>query len=191
MPPYRINSALASPPSASARTATVATVPEVQVVLGVPADVLELRLVHLPDRLRGHAHHEPACRHHLALWHESAGADLGAFLHHGAREHHGADADTDIVHDPAGVDDAAVPDRDVGAHDAGELGRDVEHGVVLYVRVPAEGDVVVLIAAEHGERPHAGAFLDGDVADDLGGGIDPRAGMHARSAAGNAPDHIG
>src|SRR5262249_57530812 len=99
------------------------------------------------------------------------------------------DADADVIHDRAGVDDAAMSDGHVGSHDAREFRGDVEHGVVLDVGVAAERDVVVLVAAEDGERPHAGPLFDGDVADDLSGGIDPRARMHARGAAEDAAHH--
>ena len=165
--------------------------PELEVFDGVPADVLELLFAHLPDRLGGHAHDQPAGGHDLALRDHGARADLRAFFDDGAGQHHGADADADVVHDGAGVDHAAVADGDVGAHDAGELRGDVEHGVVLDVGVAPERDVVVLVAAEHGQRPDAGALLDGDVADDLGGGIDPGARVDARGAAGDAADHAG
>src|SRR5262249_54350674 len=115
-----------SPRSARA----VVAMPEIQIVFGVAADVLQLRFVHLPEALGGPAQAAPPCRYHLALRHERPRADLGAFLHHGAGEDHRPDADADVVHDGAGVDDAAMPDGDVGSHDAREFRRDVEHGVV-------------------------------------------------------------
>ena len=114
-----------------------------------------------------------------------------AFLHHRAREHHRPDADPHVVHDGAGVHHATVADGDIGAHDAGELRGDVEHGIVLDIGVPAQGHVVVLIASQDGKGPHAGPFLDGHVADDLGGRIDPRPRMHQRGATGYAADHAG
>src|SRR5215470_1733256 len=173
----------------SRSAAAIVTVPEVEIVLGVAEDVLQLRFVHLPDGLGGHAHDEPACRYHLALRYQRPRPDLRAFLHHGAGEDDCPDADADVIHDGAGVNDAAMPDGDVGSHDAWEFRRDVEDRVVLDVGVAAKGDVVVLVSAEHGERPHARSLLDGDVADDLSGRINPRAGMHARGPTGDAPDH--
>ena len=101
----------------------------------------------------------------------------------------GADPDPRVVLDGARVDDRPVPDGHAVPDDAGELGRDVEHRAVLDVRVPAEADVVVLVAAEHGPGPDARALLDRDVADHLRGGIDPRVGMDARLPAGDLPDH--
>src|SRR5262249_22939760 len=100
-----------------------------------------------------------------------------------------SDADAGVIHDGAGVNNAAMPDGDVGSHDAREFRGDVEDRVVLDVGVAARGDVVVLVSAEHGERPHARSLLDGDVADDLSGRNHPRAGLHAPGSAGSAPDH--
>jgi hypothetical protein len=73
--------------------------------------------------------------------------------------------------------------------DAGELGRDVEHRVVLDIGVPAQPDVVVLIAPEHAEGPDARPLLDGDIPDDLGRRVHVGAGMDARAASRDDPHH--
>src|SRR5439155_12330681 len=100
-----------------------------------------------------------------------------------------ADADAHVVHDGAGVDDAAMADGDARSDDARELGRDVEHRVVLDIGVPAERDVVVLVAPEHAEGPDARSLLDRHVADDLRRRVDVRALVDARLPPGHLADH--
>src|SRR6185436_19515852 len=157
--------------------AAVVAVPEIDVFDGVEADVGDLLVRHLAHGLGGHAHDQPARGHHLALRHHRAGADLGILLHHRPGEHHRPDADAHVVHDGAGMHHAAMPDGHAGPHDAGELGRDVEHGVVLDIGVAAQAHVVVLIAAQDAEGPDAGALLDGHIADHLRRDVHEGAGM--------------
>jgi len=164
-------------------------VPELDVVARILQNVLELGGVHLADRLGRDAHDEPARRHDLAGRHQRTGADLGALLHDRAVQDDRADADAHVVHDPARVDDGAVADRDEVADDARELGRHVQHGVVLHVRVAAERDVVVLVAAQDGEGPDRGAGLDRHVADHGGLRVDVGVGIDPRPAARHLADH--
>src|SRR5262249_38872884 len=171
------------------RLLLVVAVPQLDVVARVPLDVLELVRAHPAHGLGRHAHDQPACRHHLARRHQRAGADLSAFLDDGAIEHHGSDADTSVVLHGAGVNDGAVADRHAGAHDARMFRRDMEDGAVLHVGVPTETHEVVLVTAQHGHGPHAGARFDRHVADDLGGLVHERRRIDPRRAAGNAADH--
>src|SRR5439155_7376377 len=71
-------STLACTVAGARSAATVVPVPQLEILAGVAADVLQLLLAHLAHRLGGHAHHEPAGLHHLARRHERAGADLRA-----------------------------------------------------------------------------------------------------------------
>src|SRR5262249_19160077 len=167
----------------------VVPAPERDIRRRVPPDLLELLGGHPADGLGRDPHHQPACGHDLARRHHSARAYLGALLDDRAGEDDSADPDPRVVLDSAGVDDRAVPDRHAVADHARELGRDVEHGPVLDVRVPAEPDVVVLVSAEDGARPDARALLDRDVADHLGGGIDPGVRMDPWRPAGHLADH--
>jgi hypothetical protein len=164
-------------------------VPELDVVARVFQDVLELVGVHLADGLGRDAHDKPARRDDLAGRHQRAGPHLGALLHDRAVEHDGADADAHVVHDPAGVDDGAMADRDEVADDARELRRYVQHGVVLHVRVAAERDVVVLVAAQDGEGQDRGAGPDRHVADHGGLRVDVGVGIDSRPASGHLADH--
>src|SRR5262249_33832334 len=72
---------------------------------------------------------------------------------------------------------------------AGDLRRHVGPRAVLRVGVRAEPPVIVLIAPEHGERPHAGPLVDGHVADDLGGRVDVGAGVDAGPPPRHLADH--
>ena len=175
--------------SAPRSTAAVVAVPQLEILARVAFDVLQLVGAHLANGLGGDAHHQPSGRHDLPGRHERARADLGTLLDDRAREHDGADADAHVVHDRARVDHGAMADGHAGAHDAGELGSDVQDRAVLRVGIPAELDVVVLVAPQDRERPHAGALLDDDVPDHLGRRIDVRVGGDAGSAAGDLPDH--
>src|SRR5205823_4946461 len=170
-------------------TEAVVALPQLQVLDRVALDVRDLLRAHLADRLRRHAHHQPAGGHELTRRHQGAGADLRTVLDDGARQHDGADADAHVVADAAGVDDAPVADGDAVADDARQIGRDVEHRVVLHVGVAPDVDVIVLVTAHDRARPDRRALLDDDVADHLRGGIDPRAWMDPRRAAGHGPDH--
>src|SRR5439155_32741 len=58
-----------------------------------------------------------------------------------------------------------------------------------HVGVAPDVDVIVLVTAHDRTRPDRRALLDDDVADHLRGGIDPRARMDPRRAAGHGPDH--
>src|SRR6266705_3590746 len=99
------------------------------------------------------------------ILHQRPGAHLSALLHDRAVQDDGADADAHVVHDPTGVYDGAMADRDVVADDARKLRRHVEHGIVRHVRVAAERHVVVLVAPQDGEGPDRGAGPDRHVAD--------------------------
>src|SRR5688500_6661672 len=162
--------------------------PQLHVLARVAADVLQLGLAHLPHGLGGHAHHERARRHHLARRHHGPRAHLGVVLDHRAREHDGADPDAHVVADGARVHDAPVADGDALTDDARKVGGHVQDGIVLHVGVASHADVVVLVAAHDREGPDADALGELDVADDEGGGIDPRARVNLRHAAGHGAD---
>jgi hypothetical protein len=102
-----------------------------------------------------------------------------------------ADADAAVVHHAAGVDDGAMPDRDVLADDARDARRDVKQREILHVGVAPHRDVRLLVSAHDGAGPDAHALVEGDVADDLGRDVDVSAGVDARGATGNRADHGG
>lgn len=97
-------------------------------------------------------------------------ADLGAV------EDGGAHADEAFVPDGAGVDDGGMADGDVAANDRAEVVGQVNHGVVLDVRVIADDDAVD-VTPQHGSVPDARVIAEGDVADHRGaaGDEDPLA----------------
>src|SRR5437016_7223528 len=163
--------------------------PELGVLARVPEDALELLRAHLPHGPGRHAHDQPSGRDDLARGHERSRADLGTLLDDGAVQHDGADTDAAVIHDRARVHDRAVADRHVVADDARVLRRNVEDRVVLDVRVLPEPHVVILVAAEHRERPDAGAGVDRHVTDDGRLRIDVRVGMDAWREALDLADH--
>jgi len=82
-----------------------------------------------------------------------------------AVQNHRAHADERFVADGAGVDDRAVADGDPVADEARRIVREVQHGVVLDVRVVADDDAVD-VAAQHRAIPNAGKISNRHVADD-------------------------
>ncbi|PYN79152.1 MAG: hypothetical protein DMD96_18625 [Candidatus Rokuibacteriota bacterium] len=125
---------------------------------------------------------------------ERALGDLGLGRHERSRCHHraGADArpveyrrtvaDEALLAERCRVDRAIVPDRRAGADLSARAGRDVHDRAVLHVGTATDDDRVE-VPAEHGVVPDGGALLDGDVADDHGGGRDERGGMDLRTLA--------
>ena len=85
-----------------------------------------------------------------------------------AVQNHRAHADERFVADGAGVDDRAVADGDPVADEARKIVREMQHGVVLDVRVVADDDAVD-VAAQHRAIPHARMRAERHVADDGGG----------------------
>ena len=85
-----------------------------------------------------------------------------------AVQNHRAHAHQHFVADLAGVDNRAVADGDPVAEHAGEIVRQMQHGVVLHVGVVADDDAVD-VAAQHRAVPDAGMRAERHVADDDGG----------------------
>ena len=64
------------------------------------------------------------------------------------------EADQNLVANGAGMHDGRMPDRDIVSDEAGEIVGQVQHGVVLNVRVVPDHDAVD-VAAHHGVVPDA------------------------------------
>ena len=80
---------------------------------------------------------------------------------------------------PAARHDGGVTDRDLWPDVERVAVARVEHGVVLHVGAAADRDRVE-VRAQHRAVPDRRVLLDGDVADEAGGGGDERGGVHAR-----------
>ena len=78
--------------------------------------------------------------------------------------------------------DRAMPDRDAPPDRARHAGIDVDDRAVLHVAVLADHDRIV-VAAQHGGGPHAHARAEGDVADDVRGGVDVGGGVDVHRAS--------
>jgi hypothetical protein len=111
------------------------------------------------------AEHERAGRNFRSLRHERLRADDGLLPDDRAVQNHRAHADERFVADDARVDDRAVADGDPVADEARKLVREMQHGVVLDVRVMADDDAVD-VAAQHRAIPHARMRAERHVADD-------------------------
>ncbi len=103
---------------------------------------------------------------------DRAGGDDGAFADVAVVEYARADADEHGVLDDAAVDGGVVSDGDQLADEDGiEIALAVEDGAILNVGLSADTDGVY-VAAEDGIHPDARVRTEGDVADELSGGID-------------------
>ena len=65
------------------------------------------------------------------------------------------------------MDNRAVADRDPVAEDARKVIREMQHGVVLDIRVMADDDAVD-VAAQHRAIPHVRMRAERHIADDRG-----------------------
>ena len=122
----------------------------------------------LAHNFRRGAEDERAGRDFRSLRHQRLRADDGLFADDRAIQNHRAHADERFVADGAGVDDGGVADGDPVADDARKIVREVQHGVVLDIRVVADDDAVD-VAAQHRAIPHAGMRAERHVANDDGG----------------------
>ena len=82
-------------------------------------------------------------------------------------QNHRAHADKTFITDFACVDDRAVANGDPVAKETRKIVREVQHGIVLDIRVVADDDAVD-VAAKHRAIPHAGMRAECDIADDSG-----------------------
>ncbi|MOA23239.1 hypothetical protein D3C78_1438470 [compost metagenome] len=93
-----------------------------------------------------------------------------------AVEHHGIDADQAVVADAAAMQVDLVADGDALADGQRPAHVGVQHAAVLHVAVLADVDQLV-VAAQHGAKPHTGAGLQTHLADHAGSGRNPAVGM--------------
>lgn len=123
------------------------------------------------------------------LGNNGTGGDDGALADAGVVENGGADADEDGVLDDAAMDSGIVADGDhLADEDWIEVAHAVEHGAILHVRAGADANGVD-VATDDSVHPDAGVFAEGDVANDLGGGVDVAAGTDGGKFALVGTDH--
>lgn len=109
-------------------------------------------------------------------------ADEGLFADDSSVQNDGAHADKNLVTDFAGMDDRAVAHGDPITHNAWEIIRDVQHSVVLNIRVMADGDAVD-VAAQDASVPNARVRAESHIADDGSGFGDENAPAELRGLA--------
>jgi hypothetical protein len=119
------------------------------------------------DNFRWRAQYERAGRNFRSLCYQRLRADERLLADDCAIEDHCAHADQRFVADGAGMDNRAMADRDPVADEARKIVREVQHGVVLDVRVMADNDAVD-VAAQHRAMPHARMSAKRHIADDRG-----------------------
>src|SRR5690606_8667277 len=119
-------------------------------------DVFLAELAHQPSRVAGP---QLATAHHLAGADHGTGGDGGIGFDHRAIEDAGAHADEAVITNRAGVDDAAVANRDafadqgwVAALVVGAVVADVNDRAVLHIGACADADVIH-VATDHRARP--------------------------------------
>jgi hypothetical protein len=111
------------------------------------------------------AEHQASRRDHRARRDQSARADDGSRADHGAVEHGRLHADKAPVLDAARVQDRAMADDDVGAHDARYVVADAQHGAILDVRSRTDRHARD-VAAQNAAVPNARVGADAYVADE-------------------------
>ena len=150
--------------------------------LGVAEDAGALLVGELAAHLARHARDQRSRRDDRPLEHDRSPGDQASFADDGAREDDAAHADQRAVADRAAVHDGVVTDRDVLADDHRVPGIHVHRDVVLDVAAGPQDDAVA-VGPQHGVVPDAGAFGEGDGADDAGTRRDEGAGIQPRSGA--------
>jgi hypothetical protein len=101
-----------------------------------------------------------------------SGGDDGAGADVGSVEDDCAHSDEDFVLQGAAVDGGVVADgAEVADEDGMEVFHAVEDGTVLNVGAGADANVMD-VTAQDGVWPYAGVVAEGDVADELGRGVD-------------------
>ena len=145
-----------------------AVIPVVHILFRPPFQSGAFCLGQFADDFRRCAEDERAGRDFRSLRHERLRADERLPADDRAVQNHRAHADERLVADGAGVDDRAVTDGDPVADEARKIVREMQHGVVLDVRVVADDDAVD-VAAQYRAIPHARMRAERHVTDDGGG----------------------
>src|SRR5690606_9993560 len=120
----------------------------------------------------GRTHHQAAVGDFLALGDQRVGADDAVLTDLRAVEHHGVDADQAVFADAAAMQHDLVADGHAFADRQRKAHVGVQHAAILDVGVLTNVDKLV-VAAQHGVEPDAGAGLEADLADQTGVGSDP------------------
>ena len=101
------------------------------------------------------------------LCHQRLRTDDGLFADHRAVQNHRAHADKNFIADFARVDNRAVADRHPVTEHARKIIREMQHRVVLHVRVMAHDDAID-VAAQHRAIPDTRMCAERHIADDRG-----------------------
>jgi len=125
----------------------------------------------------------------LARRYDRACCDPATRLHHGAVHHARFHADEARILKDAGVDEAHMADRHIGADARAflELARDMDDGAVLDVGIGADANRRD-VAAEHAAEPDIGIGRDLGIADDHRRRCHPRGIVDARQAIAERDD---
>ncbi len=162
----------------------------VEVVAGVLEDELEIGVGGRALDAGGDAGDERAGRDDGAFGDEGAGGDDGAGADAGVVENGGADADEDGVFKHAAVDGGVMADgAELADGDGVAVALAMEDGTVLDVGLRADADAVD-VAAKDGVHPDAGPGAEGDVAEDLGGGVDVAGGIDGGEVRSEGAEHV-
>src|SRR5579872_985397 len=152
-------------------------------------DILAVVGGQIATHFAGNAGDERARGDDHAFGNDGARRDDGTLADFGVVQDNGADADEADVLNHAAMDGGVVADRDPVADDHRILvAHAVEHGAVLHIGVSADPDRMH-IATHDGVHPDAGMLAQGDVADDLRGGVDVARGWDDRRMPLIRTDH--
>ena len=117
-----------------------------------------------PDDPGGRAQHERPWRNLCALGDQRIGANQTPVTDHCAVQDGGSHSDQHFVANRAGVNNRRMTDRHVVPHQARTLVCQVQHGIVLDVRVVPDNDAID-VAPQDCVIPNAGMIAESNVAD--------------------------
>ncbi len=125
----------------------------------------------LPNHPRRTPQYHTPRRHHHSLRHQRIRPNNRLRAYQCSIQDRRAHSNQALILDGAGVDDRGVADRDMATEDAGEIISEVQHRVVLNVRIVADHNAID-VAAEDGVVPNAGVRAEGNIAENNGGAGD-------------------